>query len=389
MKLIHAIRNTDQQAAGGQKEDKDLSAEELFEKIPVSSFTGPTVPDPSIVASSTELTEEEKKFLNGTDKPDPEPGDKENNKADLDPKAGDEGDDNTEGNTPKILEVELTDKDIVEQTSTFHDLANEIKLRKLNEDSIEEFVAAIEEKFEELKTSASIEITEEKYGKDGVNLLSFLEEGGDLNDFFNPVAEYYEMLVMPAEKKVREAYKLDGKADAWIDTQIDKLKEDGKFDAVVNNIDNQLHKLAKQTIADKIKENNEFLEQRKNSIFVSSETDNKRIIKEIEQRKDFNGVPISDQSKQVIKNRWLKGEYRKAFESDPIAVTDYIMNKEFGDKVKSSIKTAASADVKAEVSNKLHNLSDSKELKRSAAASATEKGKSDKPFASWNKIYED
>lgn len=297
------------------------------------------------------------------------------------------GDENT-------LKIEDTAGASDEVTTSWNDLAKEMGFKdELKEDSFEAFMESAktykEQIRQEVQSQAAAETLVSKYGEEGKVIFNLLENGKTYAEIIAPLKKYDDFLVRSPEDKLTAMYLQQNRSEEWIEKRLEQLKEDGEFDEEVNAL-NKTVLANREAEWNKIMHDSKNLQETtKNAILATQKKENEAIRSVVTQRETFNGMKIDPEAKKVIMQRWEAGHYRKAFESNPDAVVDFILNLEFGKKFAENAKATAEKQAKVAVHNKLHNIDQVKSGTRSAGADKGGAGKDaddQNPWSAWSAI---
>ena len=244
-----------------------------------------------------------------------------------------------------------------EKESTWIETAKELGF-EIKEDTFEAFKVANEKRLEDIRLeerNKQYELKLDEHSERSKELIKFLDKGGDVKDFLEPLKVYDEAMKLSAEELVE----IDLQTKNWdpekIKEQIEILKEEGKLEQTG-------YALTKQIEANKSAKENQLLAQQE-QLFQEKETKRLEVvekennaIKDVVFKKDeYRGGKLNKEVKEAIYQKWLNGDYRKRFESDPDFVVNAILDAEFGEKQFKQLAKDKFQEGKEKIVAKLHN----------------------------------
>jgi hypothetical protein len=302
------------------------------------------------------------------------------------------GNDEKEEITLEDLEGEKLPDASPEDEYSWEEIGKEIGL-EVEENSIEGIKKAVESTKEKIRQEAINEYLENEkgYSPEAVRLVNALNAGAtDLEIFENQVA-YIDFLAMTPEEKIIQQALANGLTEAKGKQRYEELIEEGTLEDTISAIDKSVRTMMLAKRNDLLNSYQQVADQKKNDAIQKSKQENELILKAINERAEFSGKKLSPEVKKQIAARWNQGVYRKAFESDPNAVVDFILHRELGKKITTDQVSEAEKQAKKNVHSKLHNLDTAKSESRQA--SHTEKPKKEldpsDPFADYKGLNED
>lgn len=259
--------------------------------------------------------------------------------------------------TEEEEEIESSWKDIAKEFELEIEEDNFDKFKeKLAEKQKQEIEKAVEEAKKEFKT-----VDVKKYNPEAQRLIEFLENGGTLEEFKNPLKVFDELLTMDKEDLIREDLRIKGYSEAQIEEKIIKMDEDGIIDTEYNKLKNivSLNKeKAEQNLLDSQKNNKLATEKAKQEQF---QKETKVISEHISKLDKFMGKQIPEDTKKLLQQRWEEGHYRKRFAENPVDAVNAILFMEFGEKFKKLIEKEAHDKGAFNALGKLSNTPEKKE----------------------------
>lgn len=278
-----------------------------------------------------------------------------------------------------------------EKESTWKDVASELGITtEGNEVSFEDFKKSFETKLEEARKEGAAKATEinlEKYNSDARKLIEFLEAGGTVDEFVEPLTAFKEILALDDESLVKKHYELSKWDSEKVEAEIESLKDSGSLEqkayALRKNVENVME-LEKQKIYDaKVDQ----AKQRKASI---SETQKKfdNSVKEILNKTEkFMGGKMNEKTLAPILKKLENGEYRRRLESDPTLYAKAILSLELGENVVKSLSKQRFEQGRESVQEVIHNTK--KDEKKGAGRTEQSKAKETGDFSAWESIKDD
>ena len=250
-----------------------------------------------------------------------------------------------------------TDDSTPDENYSFTEIATEIGF-KTEEDSIDGLKKGLTSYVADQRQQAVQEYLEreKKYSPDAMNLINAFNAGLTETELFSVQEGYIDALAMTDEEKIVLQATSNNLTEAEGKARYEQLIADGTLEEAIENIDTALRNQMVKVRQEKIKEYQQRAIDNKAKADATAVKENALILEAINNRSSFMGVPLSPEVKKALTTRWNSGVYRRAFESDPNKVVDFILTTEFGEKVANKRVDAASKETKKELQGKLHNL---------------------------------
>jgi len=235
------------------------------------------------------------------------------------------------------------------------DLGIEVK-----EDSFDSFKASIEERITKAREEGKAEAAKvdlEKFSPDAQRVIEFLNNDpqAKLDDFIAPLKAFDEVLALDNESILRSDLELKGLNAEEVETKIESLKESNMLDVEAKLLKNEVLSERANTEQQLIQEAKmrQFQVVEKGKAELKKE--NESIINAIKEVKTFMGFKIPDSAKQYLQKQWETGEVRKAFQSNPTEVVQFMLNKYIGQEALKELKKTQFQKGRDEIQGKLHN----------------------------------
>ena len=271
------------------------------------------------------------------------------------------------------------------------DLGIEVK-----EDSFDSFKASVEERIakavEEGKTQAA-KIELEKFTPEAQKVVEFLNAnpGAKIDDFIAPLKAFDEVLALDNESILAQDLELKGLSAEEVQTKIEAWKDANMLDVEAKLLKNEILAVRANTEQQLIADAKAQQVYRYQQDQAAIKQENESIINAIKEVKTFMGFKIPESAKQYIQKQWESGEVRKAFQSNPGEVVQFMLNKYIGQEALKELKKTQFQKGRDEIQSKLHNT---KELSSSEASGRREKTVSKTQvgaggFDAWDNIESD
>ena len=209
-------------------------------------------------------------------------------------------------------------------------------------------------------------------------------------EIFEVQQPYLDFLAMSPEEKIIEQAKANGLTEEKGKDRYNDLIEEGKLEETIEAIDKGIKTVMVSKRNELLNSYQQLADQKNADNLAKTKAENELILKAINERAEFSGKKLSPEVKKQLTARWNQGVYRKAFESDPNAVVDFILHRELGKKITADRVSDAEVQAKKNVHSKLHHLDTAKAESRSASHSAKPKQELDPsdPFANYKGMDE-
>ena len=283
-------------------------------------------------------------------------------------------------------------EEVVEQETTWIETAKDLGL-DVKEDSFEAFKESIEGKIQFAKEEGkkeAVDISLDKLAPEARNLFEFLnsDPNNKIEDYVKPLERYDNVLAMNDEAIVREDYKLMGWDEDRIDEKIERMKDADEIESKAYELRMTVQNLKNQAQHDILQDAKDRSLQAQQKYNEQSQKEIKMVIDELDKTKTFMGYKIPENAHKHIKQQWESGEVRKAFQSNPQDVVEFMMWKYLGKSALAEISKAEYQKGRDGIQSKLHNI---KAVNGSEGSGLSEKRKvtNDKSFDAWDAITEE
>lgn len=313
----------------------------------------------------------------------------ENNDPDDDVDNNDDDEENSAKEAEE--ETELTAEEIAakaaaestnvteEEAATWINVGKKIGI-EIENDDFEEFLVKVKEKIDSPK------IALDKYNEEQRRMIEAFDAGVTVEELGDPNIEFKRLLALNDEALVTAQLKEKGYDKAGIAKRLQLFKDRAEIDIIAEDIRLSLNNAMKQNIAINAQEKKAAKEAAQAKAIADDKKETEAVLTAIDSYKDFEGNPISKKEKEEIKQKWLKGDYRRRFRDDAKFVVDSIMAVEYGKKAvktaKSVAEKTASEAERDKIKRKLFNIEDLPK-NRGGNSTTTEKAEAN-GFEDWN-----
>jgi hypothetical protein len=270
-------------------------------------------------------------------------------------------------------DLEIKDAPIVTDDDSYNwmDIGKEIDI-EVEEDSIDALKSGFTKKIETVRSQAVEEFLEKEksYSPDAVRYIKMLNNGATELEIFEAEKPYRDFLVKSPEEKIIERAIINGFSKEYGQSEVDRLIENGTLEDEVKAIDGAIWKKLGDERVTMAQKYQQLAADKMAEATSKLKAENELISKAISERAEYRGVPLSKQVKDQIAARWNNGTYRKAFETNPNAVVDFIFNLELGKKVTEKRVSDTERKQQMNIQGKLNNLSTAQESARTSSQSA-------------------
>ncbi len=283
--------------------------------------------------------------------------------------------------------IELSVEDIVDapktyEEGTFQALAKELGY-EIPEESFEVFKESFVPKAELEKIKA--ETTESLFSQlnpEVAAALKLKELGVPDELVLTPTKELDKLLELDdaqlyrAELEAKKIYTPDE-----IDLLMEKATaEDGKLPLLANIIRKDVQASRDNLLSRREEIINQYTEQKKSADLQRKQAEISQVKEALYNMKDFLGNPVSDQVKEALFAKFQSGAYDKDF-SDSKYKAEYIMKKEFGDKIAKHLQNKAFEKGKESVTKELSNVPEVRSTAAKKVDTSNQLNDSISPFA--------
>lgn len=284
----------------------------------------------------------------------------------------------------ELTEKELTldDKDDVklneEEEGSWKATAKELGFEIVN-DTFEEFKTKLDEKIEAVRKEEQdkqYELKLDDHTPEARELIKFLDNKGNLEDFVKPLAVFDEALTLSDETLVEISLKNQKWDDDKIAEHIASLKEDSKLEAAGYTLRKQIENNKAIKSQEIIKSQELKFQVLETERLADEKKENESIKAIIDKSDEFLGGKLSKETKEALYKKHLRGDYRKRLESSPEDAVKTMLFLEFGDKRYKQIEKDMFQKGKEKVAAKLHNT---KKIEGSSQQASTATG-----FKKWD-----
>lgn len=319
---------------------------------------------------------EEKGETGKDDKKDPEAKqDKSGKEKTGDPekkKAPEKKDDSTDGDEPVFEIKPVAESEKPEQESTWKDLGVDLGL-DMKDDSYESFRAAYDEKLKQQPVADEEKVFNsriEKLDPEAKNLFEFLQNGGKLQDYINPIRQYDELLALSDEAIVTKSLELQKWDKDAIEKKLQLLKEEGKLDTEAYGLRKSVETAKTQRVSALEKQQADSSAAERTRESAKRNKEDVTIIESLNKVEKFMGGKLSKESRDVVAKRWQSGYYRQKFAEDPDFVINAILSYELKEQMLETTSKKSFDKGLHKNQDKLHNT---KSLNSSEAGSRSAK----------------
>ena len=238
----------------------------------------------------------------------------------------------------------------------------------IEEDNIESFKSGLsevrnkdkEEAWDEGRRSVMEGLTPDQQ----IIINAFSQEGGaTIDEIANIGAKWDKFINLDDSELYRQSLLSQGISKDIVEEMVAYAEEDGRvrFEAAQlrSTLNANKEQAKKQYINDKANMSIAY----KKALQEKDAADMKKVSDILSDVNEYNGVKISSDAKKKLVERWNSGYYRERFANDFNFTAKAILHAEFGKRfVEGSvvnIKKEVEKEVKANLKEKLHNLSDS------------------------------
>lgn len=297
----------------------------------------------------------------------------------------------------KIDEKDLTElkgdeKLVPEEESTWVGTAKELGL-DVKEDSFEAFKTTFQEKLKAEREAGKAEAQDIKldaFTPEARRVIEFLnaDPKNAIDNFIEPLKVYDNVLAMNDEAIIREDLRLKNWDADKIDEKIESLKQDEKLDVEAYELRKTVENLREQAKQDIVQDAIARKQQNEQLIKETLQKEIKSVSDELDKTTTFMGFKIPESAKQHIKKQWESGEIRKAFQSNPKDVVEFMLNKYLGKLASAELKKNEFQKGRDSIQSKLHNV---KETGTQGSGRNDKKPieKGGSSFDAWDKITEE
>lgn len=263
---------------------------------------------------------------------------------------------------------------------------------ELDDDSQEAFLEADKKRIENIKKEAIAEhlIKTQKMNPEAVRLVEAFNSGATELGIYKVEEPYRDFLALSAEDKIKQTLLSINHTEEHAQRIIDEHIENGTLDDEAERIDANV----KGLMLGKVNEyfdglKSTAVQQRQQNLDKIAQ-ENKLVESAIMAREDFVGLKLSDDVKKKIITRWNNGTYRQAFESDPNAVVDFILERELGKKARDLSVSSQNRDFREGVQGKLQTLDQARQAAAASPGVSTKIREVDPKdaFSGWDSINE-
>ncbi len=283
--------------------------------------------------------------------------------------------------------VELTLEDIKDapktyEEGTFQSLAKELGV-DIAEESFEAFKESFVSKaeFEKIKEQTT-ESLFQQLSPEVAAALKLKEMGVPDEQILIPTANIDKYLSLTDAELYRaelEAKKIYNEAE--IELLMEKATaEDGNITVQAGIIRKDLEASKANLLARRDEIINQYTEQKKSADLQRKQAEVTQVKEALYNMKEFLGSPISDQIREALFAKYQNGAYDKDF-ADSKYKAEYIMKKEFGDKIAKHLQNKAFAAGEEKVTKKLSNIPEVKSTAVSKADTNNQLNEGLSPFA--------
>ena len=277
---------------------------------------------------------------------------------------GGEGDKKSEEENPFVLEEEEKKPEEPKPGDVpkidFLELGKELGL-EVKDNTPDAFKEAHEQAVEAAKQKVEVDLT--KFNDKEKIVIDWLHNGGNLEDFFKPLMAFDSFLAQPDDEKVKEwLINEEGVDKAQVDERLNQIIEEGHFDAYVDKVDQTISGLREQKynqVMQSIKSTNDAYQASVQQTAIKERGELKTVL---DQTKEFMGIPIPDNVKDILKREIDGGQFTKKNDNAQTQMKARLFDL-FGDKVlakvnkdwQTKVDEAYNRGVKG-MQNRLHNI---------------------------------
>jgi hypothetical protein len=246
-----------------------------------------------------------------------------------------------------------------ESESSWVDLGKDLGI-EIKENSFE----AYKEAFDKVRTDAieagkkeAARIELEKFTPEAQKAIEFLNANPEasINDFINPLKRIDEALSLDNESLLRADFVAKGWDADRIDERVQILSDNGTLESEAYVLRKDIENVRANTEMQLVEDAKAQGEYRRQQIQETQRKENESIIKVIQEVKTFMGFKVPDAAKQYLQKQWESGEVRKAFQSNPEEVVQFMLNKYIGKEAERELRKNQFQKGRDEIQSKLHN----------------------------------
>jgi hypothetical protein len=279
--------------------------------------------------------------------------------------------------------------------SSWVDLGKDLGI-ELKENTFESYKEAVDKIKAEAKEAGKAEaarIELEKFNPEAQKVIEFLNSNPEasIQDFINPLQRIDQALTMDDESLLRADFEAKGWDQDKIDERLGFLSENGHLENEAYGLRKEIENVRAQTEVQLIEDAKAMQAYKQQQFEATQKQENESIINAIKEVKTFMGFKVPDAAKQYIQRQWETGEVRKAFQSSPKDVVEFMLNKYIGQEALKELKKTSFQKGRDEIQSKLHNT---KELSASEGSGRREAKDGSKrvgagAFDAWDNIETD
>ena len=316
------------------------------------------------------------KAFKGLTETEPEKKTSTKKEIDLDDDGDDDPDDNKidlEKDEEEIaLEQEEPEKpdEKEEEVSSWMSMAKDLEIEGVDTDDFDLFKSKYQEKLKNIETETekkireSIKIDVDKYGEKAKQFITALEAGQDIDSLVNPGKAFDDLITLDDIALVTKEYEAKKWEKDMIKQQLEVLKEEGKLELAAYEVRKRLSVAKEDYVSDYYKNLKAENDAKKTSKADEIKAENDIIFAAIDKMDTFEGLKITEKTKQTLKSRWAKGIYKEKFAKEADTVVKLITEMELRPLVDPTIKKKmvdqGKKEKSREIQGRLHNLEDLK-----------------------------
>lgn len=220
-------------------------------------------------------------------------------------------------------------------------------------DNFEEFKKGLDNHYKN-----KYEVNLGKYDSETQQFIEFLENGGTVKDFLDPLKPVNDVKSLSdVDLVVRDLELRDWPQDK-IDAEITRMTENEKVDEIALTafkLREQLN-VIEENIKSRVIESKTNAEKRKDTYKQNATAEQLSAIKNsLNTVSEFMDTPLSGKHKDFIAKNWADGKYANII-NDPKAMSKFLLFHEFGEQGIANLKNKAKEEAKLAYKNDRHNI---------------------------------
>lgn len=215
-------------------------------------------------------------------------------------------------------------------------------------------------------------------------VLSFVKNGGKIDDYVNPMREYDELLALSDEALISAKLKLNKWDDDKIKEYVAGLKENGTLENASYSLRKDLETGKERTMNNLLANQQKLAETQAKTSADAKIKEDKQILDALGKITEYQGKKVTPEAVTAMAKKWSSGYYRQRFANDPDFVVRNILSHELAEQTVAAAKKAGFKEGLHKNQETLHNTPKNSQETGTRSTKQAEVKAGEGDFSSWS-----